>query len=35
MEIIKSQNFELEKLKKENNLYKSKMMKAIDQGFVS
>jgi flagellar biosynthesis protein FlhG len=35
MEIIKSQQFEIDKLKKENTLYKSKMMKAIDEGFVS
>jgi flagellar biosynthesis protein FlhG len=34
MEIIKSQQFEIEKLKKENMLFKSKMIKAIDQGFA-
>jgi flagellar biosynthesis protein FlhG len=35
MEIIKSQQFEIEKLKKENNLLKMKILKAIDQGFIS
>lgn len=34
MEIIKSQQFEIEKLKKENMLIKSKMIKAIEQGFT-
>lgn len=33
LEIIKSQQFELEKLKKENMLIKSKIVKAINQGF--
>jgi flagellar biosynthesis protein FlhG len=33
MEIIKSQQFEIEKLKKENNLYKAKIIKAIELGY--
>jgi flagellar biosynthesis protein FlhG len=35
IEIIKSQQFEIDKLKKESNLLKAKLLKAIDQGFVS
>lgn len=35
IEIIKSQQFEIDKLKKESNLLKSKLLKAIDQGFIS
>lgn len=35
MEIIKSQQFEIDKLKKESNLLKTKLVKAINQGFVS
>lgn len=35
IEIIKSQQFEIDKLKKESNLLKAKLLKAIEQGFVS
>jgi flagellar biosynthesis protein FlhG len=35
IEIIKSQQFEIEKLKKESSLLKAKLVKAIGQGFIS
>ena len=35
IEIIKSQQYEIEKLKKESNLLKAKLLKAIDQGFIA
>ena len=35
IEIIKSQQFEIEKLKKESNLLKKKLLKAIKEGFAS
>ncbi|MBN1697173.1 MAG: P-loop NTPase [Spirochaetales bacterium] len=34
IEIIKSQHYEIEKLKKESNLLKAKLIRAIDEGFV-
>ncbi|MBN2442378.1 MAG: P-loop NTPase [Spirochaetales bacterium] len=35
IEIIKSQQYEVDKLKKESNLLKAKLVKAINQGFIS
>ena len=32
-ETIKSQQYEITQLRKENNLYKSKLLKAVQQGF--
>jgi flagellar biosynthesis protein FlhG len=33
VETIKSQQYEITQLRKENNLYKSKLIKAVQQGF--
>jgi flagellar biosynthesis protein FlhG len=33
IETVKSQQFEINQLKKENNLLKSKLVKAINQGY--
>ena len=34
IETVKSQQFEISQLKKENNLIKSKLVKAVNSGFI-